>query len=339
MFEITPYSDLHRKDIVALMGALPFKERIWHWQFEENPFGHRFDPVVLTRAGRVAGFNGVMPIDVLYDGERISALWSCDFFVDGAYRRQGLGKRIKEALIEKSELIAAFGISNLAAPVLLKMGWHSSGEVGVFRKYRSFDSLRKIAIGGLQLANAIGGVVERPRGKAQEVILADALPEKRLVDGLWERVGGSYRKIVVRNHDYLHWRYERHPLARYRFAHVYAGRQLEAIGVYRESGANAQLVDMLCEARDGASRDRLVTAIARLYPDSSRCGCITSDRLLAASLRRHAFFRTREEIRFFVRSARPADSACESGWFIMTGDSDGELLEAAAGMAGDTADG
>ena len=63
MFSIVPYRDAHQPEINRLMRADPSKARIWHWQFQENPFGYRFEPVVLTDDNRVVGFNGVMAID------------------------------------------------------------------------------------------------------------------------------------------------------------------------------------------------------------------------------------------------------------------------------------
>jgi len=329
VFSIVSYRDAHQPQINRLMGAAPSKERIWHWQFQENPFGYRFDPVVLMDDGRVVGFNGVMAVDVLYNNEQTRVLWSCDFYVDRDYRGKGLGRMIKNALHEKSDIIMSFGISKMAAPVLLKMGWHSSGEVYVFRKYRAVRSYRQVLASLVQLFNTVRGSFSRCKGRRLECRVCDSLPARESIDALWEIAGPGYRKIVVRNHAYLHWRYERHPLGRYRFVHVVAGDELRAIGVLRHGRGTAHLVDMLVSADDRAARNAIVAAMLDLDPECATFACSTSDRLLSSCLQDHGFFKARKQPRFFVRSADASDTDCEQGWFIMDGDSDGDMLAAA----------
>lgn len=277
----------------------------------------------------VVGFNGVMPVDVLYNNSQRPVLWSCDFYVDRACRGKGLGRMLKNALHEKSDIIMSFGISKMAAPVLLKMGWHSSDEVCVFRKYRSVNSPRHALVSLLQQYNAIRGSITRRRGLDLECRLCNSLPELASVNALWESAGQGYRKIVVRNHAYLHWRYECHPLARYRFIQVFDKGELRAIGVLRQGRGSVQLVDMLACVDDRSARNAIVAAMLDLDSECTGFACSTSDPLLSSCLQNHGFFKARRKPRFFVRSADTADADCERGWFIMGGDSDGDLLAAA----------
>jgi hypothetical protein len=270
-----------------------------------------------------------MAIDVLYNNRQTRVLWSCDFYVDRAYRGKGLGRMIKNALHEKSDIIMSFGISRMAAPVLLKMGWSSSGEVYVFRKYRAARSSRQALAFLVQQFNALRGILARYRTRRLECRLHDSLPDSASVDALWKRAGPGYRKIVVRNHAYLHWRYECHPLARYCFVHVRDRGELRAIGVLRQGRRAVQLVDMLACRDDRPARNAIVAAMHGLDPECAGFACSTSDPLLASCLLGHGFFRARAQPRFFVRSADTADADCERGWFIMGGDSDGDLLAAA----------
>jgi GNAT superfamily N-acetyltransferase len=329
MFNIVPYRDELQQDITRLMEAAPSKALIWRWQFEENPFGYSFDPVVLIDDDRVVGFNGVMAVDVRYNNRPSSMLWSCDFYVNRDYRGKGLGREIKNALHKKSDMMMSFGISNLAAPVLLKMGWRSSDEVCVFRKYRSVHSPRQVLASLVQHFNALRGRAARRRGHDIECRLSDKLPDSESVDALWERAGPGYRKIVVRNYAYLHWRYEQHPLASYRFVQVLDNGELRAIGVLRHGSGSMHLVDMLAFADDLPARNAIVAAMLDSCPDCAGFVCSTSDSLLFSCLQDHGFFRARLQPRFFVYSADAADTDCERGWFVMGGDSDGDLLAAA----------
>lgn len=329
MFRVVSYQDSHREQIDRLMAAPSWKSRIWEWQFQSNPFGSRFDPVVLMQDDRVAGFNGVMPVEVSCSGVRRKALWSCDFYVDRDCRGQGLGRMIKTALHERSDLIMSFGISRMAAPVLLKMGWRSSPEVHVYRKYRSPRSGRQWLALLVQAVNRLRGMSVPRQRQRLTCELSDHLPAPDRVDRLWEQVAGSYCKIVVRNHAYLHWRYEQHPLARYRFLHVFEGDRLRAIGVLRQDNGHVHLVDLLAAADDRDARHAVLAELLHSIRSCRQFSCITSDALLSSCLQARGFFRNRKQPRFFVHAASEADQHPELGWFIMGGDSDGDMLLAA----------
>src|SRR5690606_9631196 len=125
------------------------------------PFKEGFEPVVVEQSGQIIGFNGVMPITVYYNGNEIGALWSCDFYVDGRYRGQGLGKVIKTELIARSPLIMSLGISDMASRVLLKMGWVGSSEVYSYRRIRRPSTPKTFLIFLLQLWNRVAGISRR----------------------------------------------------------------------------------------------------------------------------------------------------------------------------------
>src|SRR5690606_18726010 len=91
-------------------------------------------------------------------GIEAGALWSCDFFIDGHYRGQGLGKIIKAELIRRSPLIMSLGISDMAARVLLKMGWFGNSEVYSFRRIHRPNNPKSILIFLLQLWNRMLGI-------------------------------------------------------------------------------------------------------------------------------------------------------------------------------------
>ena len=123
---------------MVLTGSPPLREKIWHWQFEENPCVSPFGPIVLLREDRVAGFSGIMSVNVRCNGVRTLGLWSRDFYRDCAYRFKGPGTQIRNALMHKTGLIASFCISHLAAFVLLQSGWHSSAAMDDCRKIRNW---------------------------------------------------------------------------------------------------------------------------------------------------------------------------------------------------------
>jgi GNAT superfamily N-acetyltransferase len=327
MIRIEPYRADMRDEILALLGNKPHRMAIWDWQFNDSPFGRSFAPVVASDNGRIIGFNAVMPVDVMYSGSVIEAVWSCDFFVNPAYRGGGTGRRIKERLISQSALILSLGISDMASPLLLKMGWSMNTEVHVLARIRRGESLGDQLRRGVQCVNRMVHPLHK-HGRAR-ISLTSSLPSPELIDAIWQHVGPSYGKAVCRTGKYLHWRYGQHPLANYRFLLVEVDAALSGIGVLREDGSTLRLVDYVGALdRPWLLRD-LIASLDSFFPSTQRQVCVASHPALQIALLGSGFLRTRDHIRFYVRSSIEDDPSPAVDWFIMSGDSDGEILAAA----------
>lgn len=327
--KVVPYREaLHRQPVLELLGNGTIKAKLWSWQFEENPFGLPFNPVIVEADGEIIGFNGMMPVLARYRGVTREILWSCDFIVAKSWRGKGIGRLIKTALISQSSIIMAFGISNRAAPVLLKMGWKTSQEVFHYRRFSTSGSFRESVLRGLQLLNRIRGLGV-PTVQDIDVEVSDQLPGASAVDALCESVSLQYDKCILRNFAYLNWKYACHPLVPYRFIHLRRDGCLLAVGVIRKAGERARLVDYLGPIGEVGLKRCLIRAFLKEAKECAHWQCTTSDADLGSALKAEGFFQGRTRPRFFVRSSVPGDEGCQNGWFIMGGDSDGELLTAA----------
>lgn len=332
MIESCDYSPGIRANVLALAGRSEVGERIWEWQFEDNPRGLRFQPVILreSETGDVVGFNGVMPVRVRYRGNEVTGCWSCDFHVRSDMRGQGVGRQVKEALHDRYPLLMTFGVSASAAKVLPRVGWRAGDEVTHLRRLQSpgqrGDWLR---IAAQNTNRLLCRLFKRP-GKSHGLStqLTSELPNRETVDQLWHRVSHGYDKIVCRDHVYLDWRYQRCPVGRYRFILVYEDEQLRAIAVYRQEGRLSRLVDLLADQHDEASRGAVLDAWLRASEVADVLSLVTSDTDLRRQAACRGFFRARGSPGFFVRS-ESGEAGAERGWFVMAGDSDGEFLQAA----------
>ena len=321
------YKRHQKEEVIALMGGLPFKADIWDWQFESNPFGYEFDPVVFEEAGQIVGFNAGMDVKVYYNGEAVQALWSCDFFVHENCRGKGIGQVVKDEQITKSKMIMSFGISNMAAPVLLKKGWVANKDVALFKRYKKIDSTKKSLLFVLQMWNRLLGLCTLSTKLDSNVTVGRSLPAKQELDQLWNKAKSGYKKIVVRNYDYLHWKYELHPLSKYLFIEIRRDKELKAVAVVREHKGQVKLIDLLACADDLASRLDVVKQLEIIYPSGHLYLCTTTDLLLQQSFISLGYFKAQDKPRFFVRNEYDNKNGA-SDWFLMTGDSDGELLAA-----------
>ena len=337
MIRQEPFDPASRTEILELVGRSRIGHGIWHWQFETNPRGYAFAPVVLrdTESGQIVGFNGVMPVRVRYGGAERDACWSCDFHVRDGWRGSGVGRQVKEALHANHPLLLTFGVSAAAARVLPRMGWRPGNEVTQYRRLTvttsASDRLRRLAQG----LNRLLATQQRRAPAVRDGLLTELscrLPDADCVDTLWRRVASGYDKIVCRDYRYLDWRYQQCPVGRYRFIRVHDNNGLRALGIYRQHGTHARLVDMVAAAGDMDARRALVNAWLDATATARSFTLVTSDRELGRVAKAHGFFAGRGSPGFFVR-CHDADPHAERGWFLMSGDSDGEFLQAALNEA------
>jgi CelD/BcsL family acetyltransferase involved in cellulose biosynthesis len=315
--------------LAELLGTTAFKRVIWDWQFGRAP--ERIQPVTAYHGQELVGFNGAMPVDVVFDGDTRPAAWSCDFIVKPECRRHGVGGALKHELDRRSSFLLTQGTSEAAATVLARSGWQpGQGPRSYVRLQRARgprDRIRR----ALQGLTSLAGRVRSRAADVSKVTFVDELPGDELLDCLWADVAGGYSRCVVRDAAYLRWRYAGHPLARYRYLCAWRNQRLVALAVVRVSATHAVFVDYIGPAVGGDLKNALVAALLEASGQCDTLECTTSDLELSRALVRHGFLPTRSPpLRFFVRvTTEPVPADCATGWFLMGGDSDGELLAAA----------
>lgn len=325
----------YREGIIRLLWDVPYKPAVWKWQFEQNAFGKAFTPVVFVDDDdRVIGFNGVMSVCATDQGRPVDVLWSCDFYVAADWRGKKLGSRIKGALHQQAEQIMALGVSDKACEVLAHLGWQRYQNIHSYRLIRQRASLRNWAFTALQCLNRLRGGADRAL-KNYIIDIQSQLPAAELVDRLWASSAMGYGRVVTRNFAYLDWKYQRHPLACYAFLCAWHGGKLAGILVVRYHAGHLRIVDYCGPARDTALKRALIRRCRKHWRHADQISAVASDSELGNCLLAEGFFRPRSRPRFFIYTAKPSRLAGQSEWFIMSGDSDGELLSAAA----DTCDG
>jgi GNAT superfamily N-acetyltransferase len=311
-----------------LLGTSAFKKLIWAWQFGRSP--DRATPVTAYIGGELVGFNGLMAVEVHVDGRYIPAAWSCDFIVSPEHRRHGVGRAIKQELDRRCSFLMTLGTSEAAAKVLGASGWQQGEGPRTYTRIHRARSNRERARKLIQWVSSIAP----PRRQSLagfDIKLTDDLPGDNELDRLWASVSAGYVRCVVRDAHYLRWRYAGHPLGRYRFVQSRQNGELVALAVVSISPERALLVDYLGPIAAVDAKRGLVSAYLEMASGSRVAECTTSDRELRAVLREAGFLPTGSSpLRFFVRatSANPPPEPAR-GWFLMGGDSDGEILSAA----------
>lgn len=327
-----PWQSHYREGVLQLFSDVAHKRRLWSWQFESNPFGFSFDPVVLVdQNDQVVGFNGVMPVMATDRGAELPVLWSCDFFLATDWRGKGMGSRIKHELHEKSSVIMAFGISDRASEVLEHLGWVQDKSVESYRMIRKLGGWRSWAFMALQLANRVfRGMLSlrwlAAAPKDLHLSVRSSLPARDKVDSLWMACAGSYERVVVRDYRYLDWRYQKHPLGRYAFVRAERAGELAGILVVRTYGEQLRIVDYIGPGDDRQFKQLMINYTIKCFCHLTQISAVTSDSQLGDCLQASGFIRLRRKPGFFRYEKEPSDAR----WFIMAGDSDGEFLQASS---------
>ena len=321
-YKLLPYKPEHREGILRLLGNEPHKRLLWQWQFAAASQADNA-LVVAVVGDEVVGFNGAMPIRVHDQGREHAALWSCDFNVAERFRGQGLGKAIKQELHRRCDHIMSLGISDLATPVLEKSGWRKGTAVYSLRRYQGWSPDRRLLLRPWQ-----GYLAWRQRlPAASGGLTLDwqwQLPDDSELERLWATMSQHPGPMVVRDPQYLRWRYASHPLGQYRYLTVSSDGQIQALAVVRCQDEQATLVDYLGPRQALALKQALFGLWLKLAAKCRHLSLHTSDQELVAVAGSNGF-RTVGEQRFYIHDQRQR----YHDWFIMAGDSDGELLAAA----------
>ena len=207
-YEVVPYAPMHRPRLYALMqdvwgSYMPEEE--FEWWYERNPV--RSGTISLAVLGdRVAGMLAMSYARMRLDGREALAA----FAIDGATHPDFRGQGIFQALELENERRAAeigaevaVGFTNpMAGPILVgRVGWADVRRLRLWaRVLRPLAVLRRRGAPGeaLQPRPARGGVepFERFGSEAEDVVRTAA---------------ADYPDHVVRDIDYLNWRYAESP--------------------------------------------------------------------------------------------------------------------------------
>jgi hypothetical protein len=303
------------------------KEAIFDWQFGANPHADGRAPFLVgTLDGEIVAVNGFMPALTRYQDERIQACWSCDTYVASKLRGYGVGKKLIERVSRHAPVMLGYGISDMSDPIFHQQAWALHPTA-----WSLFFHAREPGFEGA-LKNLCSQAAQRIHRLHRSRLHLDITRHEEDfgpdVDALWERMAPSYFSAVQRDANYLNWKYRRHPFQRYAW---YAAREkgrLQGLLVARHGVRTSVLVDYCGPASDVELMSALVAeATADLAErGTTRVLCEGTHPPLRAALERAGYVGSRSRPRFRVRTNLAGDVHPVEGWFLMPGDSDGEML-------------
>jgi len=265
-------------------GDIEIADAAYHrWQYQENPAGQALAAFARDRAtGALVGQFGAIPLRMWVDGAPRMAALALNVVTDEAYRGRGVFLATARAADDRMaaagvDLAWALPNENSFPGFVRRLGYRHAGDVPLLVRpvnVRSLVSGRVPLPGAGALAARLARPLVRPLPRTPErtegvsVTAVERFDEG--FDGLWERVRGRQRAMVVRDAAYLQWRFRRVPLRRYECLRATVDGALAGYIVLRVAeiaGMNAGLVvDFVVEpsaAGERAGRALLSHALAR----------------------------------------------------------------------------
>lgn len=319
----------------------------WRWMYKDNPNGLGVI-VVADHDGKIVAHSAEIPVMMKIGDESVLAAINLDAMTHPDYRRQGTFAALVKARrleSEKRGIRATYGFRNKYSypypGLATKVGMFDAATIQkVFRPLdwqatlRTQTQNRLLSAIGPAAGSLLSAVVFRP-GKTR---CPDGLTIGQVgqfddrVDQFWRKVSGQYQAIVLRNKEYLNWRYVAAPDGRYSI--LVAGRP-EAIAGYlvfncaeADQTMTGLIVDVLAESRKVA--ECLISAAVE-YCRQEKAALVWSARIagtsLAAAYRRQGFIAVPFAKSIGIKGWSTSPSIVSRlqdprNWFLQMGDSD-----------------
>ena len=207
----------------ACYGA-PFDEDEWHWKFEKHS-GNPARIFVAEAEGSIVGFRAfiVGRLKVL-DADRLTGL-GVDIMVHPEYRLYGIASQVANEAADQMDaggIPILTGFPNEAAfrvYVRRRSNWHHVCSIPLLVKPLSFDAiLSKYVRPPLirwplaRVAGLTWGVLFPGKGGASDSVSVAPIGEfDDRFDDLWREVSDRHPIALVRDREFLHWRFVEKP--------------------------------------------------------------------------------------------------------------------------------
>jgi GNAT superfamily N-acetyltransferase len=303
------------------------KEAVFDWQFGANPHDDGGTPFLVgTVDEQIVALIGFMPAKTRYKGNTLATCWICDIYVSAQFRGHGFGTQMIIRALNRAAVLMGFGISDMSDPIMdrgstlcadnriLFFHAHEPGLKGAIKNART-RLIRLLNVSGKRHSPLQISTHEGDFGTE--------------VDELWQRSAPGYFSIVERDAAFLNWKYRKHPLYRYSSYMARVDGQLRGLVVVRHSSVTSLMVDYCGPADDIDLMRALVSAATAdlVARGTRRIRCEATHPEFLSALKRCGFVNSRYRSRFRIRTNIPGDEQAQPAWFLMSGDSDGDMVD------------
>jgi hypothetical protein len=317
----------------------------WAWKYEANPYlpPEGLNAHLIRLGDQVIGLTIGFRLKMSMGGIECGAESFGNWVVHPDYRGQNLWGRVGTVPGSDAALLIGWSVA-WSRSTLLRNKWITTRYNPLIRildpgtVVEHFTHSRLLGSLGAG-AGAVARAAAAPlRGYASGAIAAVRLESfDERADALWERARPRAQAIVVRDRQYLNWRYCKRPDASYLIFGVERASRLEGFLVARVADNLGMrwgyLVDFLAAEPSGEVFSSLVVAAVQEFSHLGVAvvSCYTTDPAIRRNLVRHGFFpspqRHENQFGFHIKGKRKdlEPFADIKRWYVTIGDSDMEM--------------
>ena len=254
-----------KKKIIAF-----FKSNIWqskdadklyYWKYEENPAG--FPLIWLATGGtndKIISSGIMMPCRIQIGGKQVLGFQAVDAITHKASRRQGIFTALTKQQLQdfaemKVPIVITFPLDK-ALSIVSKLGWCEIASIRRWAKPLKSKPYLSTKLGNnficTYCANFIDMVLkvlskDQFYGQSSKYKIKEIKEFDERFDVLWNNVSRYFGAIVVRNSQYLNWKYVNNPNKNYKIFYIDKGDDLAGFIVFSVERELAHIVDILTE--------------------------------------------------------------------------------------------
>ena len=316
-------------------------EQTFDWKYLQNPFVSDGAPAlqILERDGDVVGMQGGMLARFKLGSDTLVGAWGCDAHVSPSDRDASTW--FFRHVADDAPSVALSMPNDVSSPILVELA--AVERIGRMIEYKACLDLESIlkARGRNALLSWVGGLAYSPVATGVRLLSASAERNGIAVeeiprfdarfDSFWQETCTGYPGIMVRDYEFLSWRFDRCPNRRYvrycaqrngKLAGYLVARIRQINGVDR-----GRIVDYVVPRGEPAALDVLLYRAMHDFRSrgvaSVACSVATPDRAQIRLLRRHGFLQQRQEVDVVAtRVASGSPALAVSDWFFTYADSD-----------------
>jgi hypothetical protein len=271
--------------------------KTWLWQFR-NRFSKKSGVAVAQKGNNLVAQYAVMWFPMIYKHSLIQGAISTATVTDRSVRKQGLFTKLAKKVYQDiaadgAKIVFGFPNSQSVQGFIKNLDWFKVAAFPAYIKLIDFSVFAKKAIGNNTLASLLGSVgnffirlitrifQSRNRQTIINVKQTDEIPDG--IGDLWKTTAIAGKIALIRNREYLSWRYLEKPFFSYEIYIAFSENEhpcgyvitntIEKFGMkilfvmeFIAENDNQAIYKVLLEALDNIAQEKGLSAISTLIP-------------------------------------------------------------------------
>lgn len=196
-------------------------EKNWEWYHRQNPVWRVYKPNswVAEKGSEILGYISVIPGLMRINGKNTRFVWGGDLMSHPGHRGKGIGKEMVRRWKEEANICMALGVGDVAFGIEKSLGWFESDmakamvkilDSGKFLEYALKTKTAGYLSPALDLFLGIFCRTRKP-AKREGCFVKEIKTFDSRFTKFWNEVSKNFNIAVIRNMEYLNWKYKKNP--------------------------------------------------------------------------------------------------------------------------------